>query len=103
MSTKKRIPIWIYVVVAMVVVAMVVAVVVIKTYIEPRMEAAARAATMPVAFNTIGYQAQTIKLSKAYGSFDEYKNDPNNIAPSENARVQKLVTQAHVRVSYDVN
>ena len=31
------------------------------------------------------YRGETIKLSKAYYDFDEYKNDPNNIHPSENA------------------
>src|SRR5437762_13346553 len=45
---------------------------------------------------TIQYQGQTIQLSKAYRDFDEYKNDPMNIAPAETARVQQLVTDAPI-------
>src|SRR5215212_2920690 len=103
MPKRRRIPVWIYIILAIFCLAPVVAVVVIKKYIEPKKEAAARAATAPSPFNTIPYQGQTIQLSKAYNSFDEYKNDPNNIAANETARVQKLVTQARVRPSYHVN
>jgi hypothetical protein len=50
--------------------------------------------------DTIEYLGQTIKLSKAYDDFDVYKNDPNNLAPFEIPRVQKLVSEtplpAHV-------
>src|SRR5215212_3020559 len=49
---------------------------------------------------TIQYQGQTIQLTKAYRDFDEYKNDPMNIAPAETARVQQLVNSAPVAVSY---
>jgi len=49
---------------------------------------------------TIQYQGQTIQLSKAYRDFDEYKNDPMNIAPAETARVQQLVTAAPIAQSY---
>ena len=102
MPAKKRIPVWIYLVLAIFCLAPMVAVVVIKKYNE-KMAAAARAATAPAPFNTIRYQGQTIQLSKTYANFEQYKNDPNNIAVSETARVHKLVTQAHVRVSYHVN
>jgi len=49
---------------------------------------------------TMQYQGQTIQLSKAYRDFDEYKNDPMNIAPAETARVQQLVTAAGISKSY---
>ena len=50
--------------------------------------------------DTIEYRGERIKLSKRYDSFDAYKNDPDNIDPSENARVQKLVMEAPVAASY---
>ena len=46
------------------------------------------------------YRGQSIKLSKPYADFDEYKNDPNNIHPSETARVQKLVIEAPIAHSF---
>jgi hypothetical protein len=42
------------------------------------------------------YRGEKIKLSKHYTDFDEYKNDPNNIDPSENERVQRLVVRAPI-------
>jgi hypothetical protein len=42
------------------------------------------------------YRGQKIKLSKRYTDFDEYKNDPGNIDPSENERVQRLVEEAPI-------
>jgi hypothetical protein len=42
------------------------------------------------------YHGEKIKLSKHYTDFDEYKNDPNNIDPSENERVQRLVVRAPI-------
>ena len=49
---------------------------------------------------TVQYQGQTIQLSKAYSDFDEYKNDPMNIAPAETGRVQQLVTAAPISQTY---
>jgi len=46
--------------------------------------------------NTIDYHGQTIQLSKPYTSYEDYEEDPNNIAPSETARVQELVKSAAV-------
>lgn len=45
----------------------------------------------------IDYQGQKIKLSKYYSSFEDYKDDPNNIDPAENARVAELVERAPIR------
>jgi hypothetical protein len=46
------------------------------------------------------YRGQRIKLSRSYSDYDEYKNDPNNIHPSERSRVQQLVKDAPVASSY---
>lgn len=43
---------------------------------------------------TIDYRGEKIKLTKLYVGYDDYKDDPQNIDPSENARVERLVTQA---------
>jgi hypothetical protein len=45
----------------------------------------------------IDYQGQRIRLSKYYSSFEDYKDDPDNIDPSENARVAELVEKAPVQ------
>lgn len=44
----------------------------------------------------IEYQGQKIKLTKYYLSFEDYKDDPDNIDPSENARVAQLVARAPI-------
>ncbi len=44
----------------------------------------------------VEYQGEKIKLAKYYLSFEDYKDDPDNIDPSENARVERLVTQAPI-------
>ncbi len=46
------------------------------------------------------YQGQEIKLSKFYTSYEDYKDDPDNIDPSENERVFRLVSQAPVATSF---
>ena len=48
------------------------------------------------ASNEIEYRGQKIKLSKAYSDYDDYKEDPDNIHPSETARVQRLVIEATI-------
>jgi hypothetical protein len=45
---------------------------------------------------SIPFQGQQVKLSKPYDDFDDYKNDPNNIAASEVPKVQKLVETAPI-------
>ena len=49
---------------------------------------------------TIGYRGERIKLSRAYYDWSDYKNDPNNIAAFETARVQKLVMEAPIAHSF---
>jgi hypothetical protein len=46
--------------------------------------------------SSIEYRGQKIKLTKFYLDYDEYKNDPNNIDPSETERVQRLVSEAPI-------
>lgn len=46
------------------------------------------------------YRGEKIKLSKAYRDYDEYKNDPENIHPSETERVQRLLIGAPVAHTY---
>ena len=46
--------------------------------------------------NEIDYRGEKIKLTKAYADYDEYKNDPDNIDPSETERVQRLVLGAPI-------
>lgn len=46
------------------------------------------------------YRGETIKLSKSYFDYDQYKNDPNNIDPTETKRVQALVITAPIAHSF---
>lgn len=46
--------------------------------------------------NEIDYRGERIKLSKAYASYDDYRNDPANIDASETERVQRLVLGAPI-------
>jgi len=46
--------------------------------------------------NEIGYRGERIKLTRSYSDFDDYKNDPQNIDPTETGRVQRLVMQAPI-------
>jgi hypothetical protein len=50
--------------------------------------------------NEIEYQGQHFKLTKNYRSYDEYKNDPENLDPSEVARVEAAIVGAKVARSY---
>ena len=46
------------------------------------------------------YQGQQIKLTKYYLDYDDYKNDPDNIAPEETSRVEQLVMNAPIASSF---
>jgi len=50
--------------------------------------------------SSIEYRGENIKLTKYYLDYDDYKNDPDNIDPSETERVQRLVSQAPVVHSF---
>jgi hypothetical protein len=45
-------------------------------------------------------RGEKIKLTKAYADYDDYKNDPENIDPSETERVQRLVLSAPIAKTY---
>jgi hypothetical protein len=42
------------------------------------------------------YRGEKIRLTKKYVDYDDYKNDPDNLAPSEIARVEQMMTQARI-------
>ena len=46
--------------------------------------------------NEITYRGEKIKLTKAYADYDDYKEDPDNIDPSETERVQRMVMNAPI-------
>ncbi|MBR0850948.1 hypothetical protein JQ543_24615 [Bradyrhizobium diazoefficiens] len=46
--------------------------------------------------NEMDYRGEKIRLSKKYVDYDDYKNDPANLAASEIRRVEKLMTDAKV-------
>jgi hypothetical protein len=50
--------------------------------------------------SSIDYRGQKIKLTKFYLDYDDYKNDPYNIDPSETERVQRLVSEAPIAHSF---
>jgi hypothetical protein len=50
--------------------------------------------------NKIDYRGQQFKLSRPYLSYEDYKDDANNIDPTENARVEQAVTQAKIDKTY---
>lgn len=53
-----------------------------------------------IASNEIVYRGEKIKLSKSYDDFSTYKDDPDNIDPSETARVQTMVRVAPIAHSF---
>lgn len=46
--------------------------------------------------DTISYQGQEIRLRKAYQTYEDYKDDPDNIDTNELPRIERLVTEAPV-------
>lgn len=46
--------------------------------------------------DSVEYQGKSVKLSKTYSDYDEYKNDPNNLAAGEAPKVQQLVKSAPI-------
>ena len=48
----------------------------------------------------IEYRGEKFKITKSYPDFDDYKNDPDNIDPSETDRIIKLVSEAPIASSY---
>lgn len=52
------------------------------------------------AADVMEYRGEQIKLSRAYADYDEYKNDPDNIHPSETERVQRLLITAPIQRTF---
>ena len=48
----------------------------------------------------IDYRGEKIRLTKAYADYDTYRNDPENIDPSETERVQRLVLSAPIAQAF---
>src|SRR5215813_12441968 len=51
--------------------------------------------------DTIEYRGEQFKLSKRYYSWDEYKDDPNNLATNELPRIENLMLTASIGSSFD--
>lgn len=46
--------------------------------------------------NTITYQGQEFKMAKAYATYEDYKDDPNNLDTNELGRIERAITEAKV-------
>ena len=44
--------------------------------------------------DTIDYQGRQFKMSRAYASYDDYKDDPNNLNTNELGRIEQLMVSA---------
>ncbi|SCB54578.1 hypothetical protein GA0061098_102814 [Bradyrhizobium shewense] len=55
-----------------------------------------RAYVEAIGTDKIDYRGEKIRLSKKYVDYDDYKNDPANLAASEIPRVERLMTDAQV-------
>jgi len=70
------------------------------TTIAAAFGAVATTSKLSLARAVVEYRGESIRLSRAYHDYEEYKNDPSNIHPDETTRVQKLVTGALVARTY---
>lgn len=50
---------------------------------------------------TIDYYGQTFKMAKKYHSYEDYKDDPNNLDTNELARIEKTMTEASLPPSFN--
>jgi hypothetical protein len=48
----------------------------------------------------IEYLGEKFKITASYPDFDDYKNDPDNIVPSENARIVRRMKEARIAGTY---
>jgi len=44
--------------------------------------------------NTVKYLGQEFRMSKAFRSYEDYKDDPNNLATNELGRIERAITTA---------
>ena len=50
---------------------------------------------------TIDYAGQTFKTARKYWSYEDYKDDPNNLDTNELVRIEKLMTEASLHSSFN--
>jgi hypothetical protein len=53
--------------------------------------------------DTIEYRGESFNMSKVYSSYDDYKEDPNNLATNELPRIEKAITNAPFPLFFDNN
>jgi hypothetical protein len=53
-----------------------------------------------IAANTIDYQGQQFKMSRAYTDYEDYKDDPNNLDTNELGRIEKTMETVKVPPSF---
>jgi hypothetical protein len=44
--------------------------------------------------DTVEYRGESFHMSRAYSSYEDYKDDPNNLATNELARIERAITNA---------
>jgi len=49
---------------------------------------------------TMDYRGQTFKTAKKYWSYEDYKDDPNNLDTNELVRIERLMTEASLPSSF---
>ncbi len=45
---------------------------------------------------TVRYRGEDFKMSKAFGSYEDYKDSPNNLETNELARIERAITNAPI-------
>ena len=50
--------------------------------------------------DTIDYQGQQFKMRKAYASYEDYKDDPDNLNTNELDRIEQAMTSAKIPSNY---
>ncbi len=50
---------------------------------------------------TIDYYGQTFKTAKKYRSYEDYKDDPNNLDTNELAKIEKTMTEASLPPAFN--
>ena len=51
-------------------------------------------------FDSIEYQGQSFALTRRYTDYEDFKDDPNNLAPGQAQKLEEAVTSAPVQRSY---
>ncbi len=51
--------------------------------------------------HTVKYLGQEFNMSKAYRSYEDYKDDPNNLATDELGRIERAITNAPVPSKFE--